>query len=115
VGVGGRDGGEVRIPAPAHLDGPGARDPRPDGLTVSAGGGVLPGAPPGDAGGLVADWLRAGTRPAAGTGLAGTGLAGTVRLLVLGDLVVQVQVQFQVGDAHGNFLTGGEGERDGLL
>ena len=61
---------------------------------------MLPGAPPGDAGDLAADWLRVKTW-----------LTGAGRLLVLGDLVVQVQV----GDAHGSFLTGWEGERDGLL
>ena len=33
VGVGGRDGRQVRVPAPAHLDGPGPRDPRPDAVT----------------------------------------------------------------------------------
>ena len=33
VGVGGRDGRQVRVPAPAHLDGPGPADPRPDGVT----------------------------------------------------------------------------------
>ena len=32
VGVGGRDGGQVRVPAPAHPDGPGPPDPRPDGV-----------------------------------------------------------------------------------
>ena len=30
VGVGRRDRGQVRVPAPAHLDGPGPADPRPD-------------------------------------------------------------------------------------
>ena len=33
VRLGRRDRGPVRVPAPAHLDGPGPRDPRPDGLS----------------------------------------------------------------------------------
>src|SRR5439155_1010623 len=32
VGLGGRDRRPVRVPAPAHVDGPGAADPRPDGV-----------------------------------------------------------------------------------
>ena len=43
VGVGGRDGGQVRVPAPAHPDGPGPPDPRPDGVISGQ---------PGDLGGV---------------------------------------------------------------
>ena len=93
VGVGGRDGGEVRVPAPAHLDGPGARDPRPDGLTGSLAGlrprraTATPGGP------------AAGARPAARRRR--DCLRSVVRgLLVLGEFQLQVQVR----GAHGTFL-----------
>ena len=36
-GVGGRDRRQVRVPAPAHLDGPGPRDPRPDAVAPRRG------------------------------------------------------------------------------
>jgi aromatic-L-amino-acid/L-tryptophan decarboxylase len=36
-GVGGRDRGQVRVLAPAHLDGPGPRDPRPDAVAPRHG------------------------------------------------------------------------------
>src|SRR5438034_316100 len=36
VGVGRRDGSQIRVPAPAHLDGPGAADPQPDAVTARA-------------------------------------------------------------------------------
>jgi Pyridoxal-dependent decarboxylase conserved domain len=35
-GLGRRDRGQVRVPAPAHFDGPGSRDPRPDAVTLAA-------------------------------------------------------------------------------
>jgi hypothetical protein len=44
VGMGGRDGGQVRVPASAHADGPRPADPRPDGVTIA---GRRPALPPG--------------------------------------------------------------------